>query len=129
MRERVSGEEAEERAALSRRLVAAGLVGCLHEDGHCHELHAALTAAHGSMRGFASCWLRDVSQDAGGTCNLLQGQFAPVALCCGGDRVGGQPWSAQNRVEAISYVCNRMVDARVWPERMRGKKMSAQVYS
>ena len=67
VRERILGEEAEERAALSRRLVAAGLVGCLYEDGHCHELDAALKAAHGSMIGFTSCWLRDVNQDAGGT--------------------------------------------------------------
>ena len=78
-----------------------------------------------------------------GTKDMLRSEYRAIALCCGGSfrpetwelcallesapRLPGTEvcWGQQERAEAESYVRCRMVDAGVWPPRMRGKLLQA----
>lgn len=138
-REAVEDEERMFRSHMFLALTDAGLVDLLREDASCQQLNSLLQSQHGHERGgarravssspkwFTSAQLCDLSQRVGGTAGLLAGRFQPVALCCGAAELGGKEWSAAERAEAVSYVRNRLVDSRVWPEHMRGRLMRADV--
>ena len=126
----VRDEEATLREWLGTQLMQAGLVGLLEDTSVCVRLDEFLRSKHGvrpgrSMAWFSSSNLSDLDHAAGGTLGLLTSEFEPVARCCGGSVLSGCEWPAEYRTEAVSYVTNRMADAGVWPNSIRGRKMTA----
>ena len=121
-------EERDYREVVLGALEDRGLVAALSTRTQCEGLDAFLRTANGEKgpvaRWFSSRLLADSGQRAGGTVGLLAGEYSSVADCCGSDN---SCWSAAERAEAVSYVCHRMVDTQVWPEKMRGRLLRPAV--
>ena len=123
----VAEEEYNWRYGVVKLLKEEGLVEALSANSAACELHAILrAAANASTKSCPSQWFTDKylidTTEGGFTPGLARGAFSAVAKCC------GPYWETFLRKEAISFVRCRMVDAGVWPSKMRGKLLQTDAY-